>query len=199
VDRAGNTANASLTINIDKTAPEAFIQFDPVTKNVLVFARDSLSGASTTPVSPLSVTPPGGHGGHGHNDDDDDDDGGMEQRTYRVLDRAGNTLTLVLKVKGEGRELKAKVVSLQYKSGPVASAPKNKLDFEWETRNSTLKELEQDLTINSGRDEKEVEAEFKAERNQTVIKTKHPNGTIVRPGLVLLRLVSDHGQLLIEF
>jgi hypothetical protein len=174
-DRAGNSATVSLSINIDKTAPEAFIQFDPVNKKVLVFGRDML--------------PPSGHREHG--DDDDDDDGGMEQRTYRVLDRAGNTVTLVLSVKVDGHEVKAKVVSLQYNSGPIVSAPKNKLDYEWETdRNGNLKQLEQQLKINSGNAELQVDAEFKADRNQTVIKTKHPNATIIKPGLVLLRLAS---------
>jgi hypothetical protein len=44
-----------------------------------------------------------------------------------------------------------------------------------------------------------VEAEFKAATNQTVIKTKHPNGSITRPGLVLVRLASAGGQLVIEY
>ena len=71
-------------------------------------------------------------------------------------DLAGNTLTLVLKVKAEGHELKAKIVSLQYKSGPIVSAPKNKLDYQWETgRHSLLEELEQKLEINSGRAEED--------------------------------------------
>jgi hypothetical protein len=124
----------------------------------------------------------------------------MEQRTYRVLDRAGNTLTLVLRVKVEGHELKAKIVSLQYNSGPIVGAPNNKLDYEWATdRNGALKQLQQKLKINSGNAEQQVDAEFKADRSQTVIKTKHPNGTIIKPGLVLLRLASVQGQLLIEY
>ena len=196
VDRAGNTAAASVSVNIDLTAPEVFIQFDPVSKNVLVFGRDALSGVSSASVPPLSVTPPGRHR---DDDDDDDDDGGMEQRTYRVLDRAGNTVTLVLRVKEEEHHVKAKIVSLQYNSGPVVSVPKNKLNYEWEVdRHGLLKMLEQDLENRDGTPEK-VEAEFKADRNQTVIKTKHPNGSTTRPGLVLVRLASAGGQLVIEY
>jgi hypothetical protein len=192
-DRAGNTASVSRSINIDKTVPEAFIQFDPVTKNVLVFGRDMFSGVSGGAIPPLAVTPPSGHGEHG---DDDDDDGAMEQRTYLILDSAGNSLTLVLKVKAEGHELKAEILSLQYNSGLVTSAPKNKLAYEWATAsNGNLKQLEQKLN----NAEQQVEAEFKADRNQTVIKTKQPNGTIIKPGLVLLRLASAGGQLVIEY
>jgi hypothetical protein len=195
-DRAGNTSSVNVAINIDKTAPEAFIQFDPATKNVLVFGRDSLSGVSPSAVSPFLVTPPDGHKGNG---DDDDDDGRMEQRTYRILDRAGNIVTLVLKVKAEGHELKAKVISLQYNSGPVLTPQKNKLKYDWDTdRHGVLKELEQELKDDSGSPE-EVEADFRADKNQTVIKTKHPNSTVIRSGLVLVRLASDHGQLRIEF
>jgi len=38
-DLPGNTATVNISINIDKTAPEALIQFDPVTKGLLVFGR----------------------------------------------------------------------------------------------------------------------------------------------------------------
>ena len=124
----------------------------------------------------------------------------MEQRTYNVLDLAGNTLTLVLEVKAEGHELKARIVSLQYNSGPIVSAPMNKLSYEWDTgKNAVLKELEQELKIDTGSAEQEVEAGFRADRNQTVIKTKHPNGTIVKPGLVLLRIASNRGQFAFEY
>ena len=80
MDKAGNTATVNITINIDKTAPEGFIQFDPVTKNVLVFGRDPLSGRPARGDSAALG---------------DSMQGGREQRTYRVTDLAGNTLTLV--------------------------------------------------------------------------------------------------------
>ena len=184
-DRAGNTATVSLSINIDKTAPEAFMQFDPVSKNVLVFGRDMLSGVSSGAIPPLAVAPASG---------------GMEERTYSVLDRAGNTVTLVLNVKVDGQELNAKIVSLQYNSGAILSAMTNELIYEWETDSQgNIKQLVQQLTANSGNAEQQVKANFKADRNQTVIKTKQPNLTITRPGLVLLRLASAQGQLLIEY
>jgi pectin methylesterase-like acyl-CoA thioesterase len=182
-DRAGNSATVNISINIDKTAPEALVQFDPVTKGLLVFGRDSLSGVPPAAVPPISVTPASGN---------------TEQRTYQVIDRAGNTLTLVLDVEAEGHKIEAEIVSLQYNSGPILSAPDNKLKYEWQTeQNGAFKKLKQNLKIDGSADQ-EVDAEFKPNQNQTVIKTKHPNQTTVESGLVLLRFASAQGQLVIE-
>jgi hypothetical protein len=184
MDRAGNTASVNISINIDKTAPEAVIQIDPVTRGLQVFGRDTLAGVLPGAVAPLSVTIV---------------QGATEQRTYSVTDLAGNTLTLVLEVKGDSNELKAEVISLQYNSGPILSVPGNKLLYDWKTnQNGSIKTLEQDLTIGSGSTAQEVDAEFRADRNETVITTKNPQGTTVQGGLVLLRLVSVQGQLVIE-
>jgi hypothetical protein len=125
--------------------------------------------------------------------------GGREQRTYRVIDLAGNTLTLVLEVKAQGHEVEAEIVSLQYNSGPILSAPDNELRYQWDTNpNGSLKKLKQDLEI-EGNNDQEVDAEFKDNQNQTTIKTKHPNATTVLTGLVVLRLASVNGQLVIEY
>ncbi len=165
---------------------------------MVVFGRDGLSGVLPGAVPPVLVTQPSG--GQGHRDEDGDDENEMQQRTYRVLDLAGNTLTLVIKVKAEGHELKAKILSLQYNTGAVMSAPKNKLSYEWDLdRNGNLKRLGQKLKTDSGNPDQEVDAEFRADRNQTVITTKHPKTTTIRTGLVLLRFRSVQGQLVIEY
>jgi hypothetical protein len=183
-DRAGNTATVNISINIDKTAPEALIQFDPVTKGLLVFGRDNLAGVAPGAIAPISVTTV---------------QGGTEQRTYRVIDVADNTLTLVLEVKGDANELKAEVVSLQYNSGPILSAPENKLLYDWKTnQNGSIRTLGQQLKIGSGSTAQQVDAEFRADQNQTVITTKNPDGTTIQTGLVLLRFASAQGQLVIE-
>jgi hypothetical protein len=183
MDRAGNTASVNISINIDKTAPEGLVQFDPVTKDVVVSGRDSLSGVLPGAVSPVSVTPQGGS---------------SQQRTYTISDLAGNTLTLVLQVQAAGHQLQADIVSLQYNAGPILSAPDNKLRYEWQTDgNGAIRKLDQDLRINGSPDQ-EVEGDFRADQNQTVITTKHPKGTTVLPGLVLVRFASVQGQLVIE-
>jgi hypothetical protein len=214
VDNAGNREAAkTLTVRIDRTPPEAYNQFDPATKNVLVFGRDSRSGVPPGPVAPASVVSVkwgdnDDHDGKKDGKDKDDEKGNAELRTYRITDAAGNTLVLVEKVKKEGREIKAKIVSLQYNGGAVITPPENKKSFEWSlNKDGTLKELEQKLEIGKGKDKQVVKAKFEAEKNQTVIRQgpdaeEDDDGKgvkVVKPGLVLLRLASDKGKLVIEF
>ncbi len=214
-DKADNIESVrTLTIRIDKTPPEAYVQFDPVSKDVLVFGRDGLSGVSPGPLVPISVVPT--EWGRGDDDDGDDDDHGRaELRTYKVIDLAGNSLLLVEKVKknghdrdGEGHhdhdghDLKARIISLQYNSGPVLIPPQNKEEFEWAVnKDGTLKELEQKMEVGKGREDQEVEAKFEGRKNQTTIKVEKPgrDTRLVKPGLVLLRMATDKGKLVIEF
>jgi pectin methylesterase-like acyl-CoA thioesterase len=183
-DQAGNTATVNISINIDKTAPEGLVQFDPATKDLQVFGRDSLSGVLPGAVSPASVTSQGGN---------------SQLRTYAVNDLAGNTLTLVLQIQAAGHQLQAKIVSLQYNSGAILSVPDNSLRYEWQQdQNGAIRQLNQDFKIDSGNPDQEVQADFSANQNQTVITTKHPKETSVRTGLVLLRFASVQGQLMIE-
>jgi pectin methylesterase-like acyl-CoA thioesterase len=193
-DLAGNTASVSVAVSIDKTAPELFIQFDPVSKDIQVFGRDGLSGVPPGAIAPLSITPPPGR----RENDDDDDDGRMERRTYRVMDLAGNTLTIVLKVKHDGSELHARIISWNYQDAQPADAPRNRFDLDWNTnRDESLKKLEQLLSIYSGRNRQEVDADYNAARNETTIRTG--DSRTVRPGLVLLKLTTNRGVLGIEY
>ncbi len=195
----GLSSSASVTVKIDKTPPEAANQFDPATLEVVVLGRDALSGVPVGPIAPLSVVPT--RWGEGREADDPDEPGNAELRTYRIEDAAGNILILVEQVKREGHELKARIVSLQYNTGPVLIPPRNTKAFEWEsTKTGTLKELEQQLTLGRGAAEQEVEAQFEAEKNQTTITVEDLVKTkIVQPGLVLLRFVTASGVLRIEF
>jgi hypothetical protein len=130
----------------------------------------------------------------------------MERRIYSVTDLAGNTLTIVLKVKHEGRELKARIISLSYQNGPagggaaLSDAARNRCDFDWKTnRDGSLNELEQSLSIYSGPTRQEAEADYDAARNETTIRVGDSQTRIVRPGLVLLKLTTNHGVLGIEY
>ncbi|HKE55286.1 MAG TPA: MBG domain-containing protein [Pyrinomonadaceae bacterium] len=199
-DLAGNTNSVSISLSIDKTAPELFIQFDQVNKDVQVIGRDGVSGVAPGTIAPLSISPPPGRREH----NDDDDDGHMERRTYRVTDLAGNALTIVLKVKREGNELRARIISWTYQNGPanglpLIDAPRNRFDLDWRTnRDNSLRELEQSLKVNSGVTRQEVEADFNSVRNETKIKVGDSR-PVVRPGLVLLKLTTNRGTLGIEY
>lgn len=119
-----------------------------------------------------------------------------------VRDLAGNSLTLVEKVKKEEREIKARILSLKYGNGPVLVPPKNKKKFEWKlSKDRTLKELEQKMRVGKGQEKETVRAEFDTKKNQTTIKVEQPgpDTKLVQPGLVLLRMATDKGDLNIEF
>jgi cell wall-associated NlpC family hydrolase len=202
-DMAGNSATGSVTISIDKTPPEVFTQFDPQTKDIVLFGRDSLSGVTPDPVLPVSLVPLG----QGDNDGDDmgcldSDDMHKELRTYQVLDLAGNPVTLVEKVKRKGRLLRAKFISIQYGNGPVTTLPRNRESFDWTlAKDGTLRELDQEFRIAPNWDVSRVEADFDAATNQTIViqQVPKPKSKVVKPGLDLLHLATSGGALSIEF
>ena len=176
-DLAGNTTSTSVSVSVDKTAPELFIQFDVASKDVQVLGRDGLSGVAAGPILPLPGSPP----------------------SYCVTDLAGNTLTIVLKVGRDPHALSVKVISLSYRSGPVSEAAKNHFTFDWKTNgNGSLKTLDQILDINSEPDRQSAAADYNSVSNETTIKVKDTQ-PIVRPGLVLLKLTTNQGVLGLEY
>lgn len=203
-DLAGNLAAGSVAINLDKTPPEVFSQFDPATKDVVLFGRDSLSGVAPGPIRPVSVV------SLGRQKDDDGDDMGCpdgddvrkELRTYRILDLAGNPVTLVEKVKRRGYLLRAKFISIQYGNSAAVALPRNRESFDWDfARDGSLKELQQEFRIAPNWDGSRVEADFDARSNTTTIvkELPKPKTKIVAPGLDLLRMATAAGKLSIEF
>ncbi|MBI3604658.1 MAG: Ig-like domain repeat protein [Nitrospirae bacterium] len=202
-DLAGNSGTyITPVVKIDKTPPEAFFQFDPATRDIQLFGKDSLSGVNPGPIIPTVVvlTTP-----HVEKNDEKssspEDMEGKESRTYRVTDLAGNSLVLVAEIRRDGHEIKAKIISLQYNNGPVQILPPNQENFEWEMEAGSLKELEQKISLGQRPNLQEVEAHFEGEKNQTIIVREKPSPEtkVVKPGLVLLRLVTDKGTLLIEY
>ena len=63
------------------------------------------------------------------------------------------------------------------------------------------KELEQKMRVGKGGEKEKVRAEFDAKKNQTTIKVEEPGADtkLVKPGLTLLRMATDKGDLNIEF
>lgn len=206
-DRAGNLErDHTLTVALDKTPPEAAVQFDPVTKNLVVIGRDALSGTSTGPISPTTVVPmTGDENGVGNtarsnaNQEGRDQGTRAELRTYTVTDRAGNRLVLVIRVNQVGRELKAQIVSLQYNGGPRLTPPAHEIVFTWSVeRDGQVKNLEQRLVLGADENRQVVTAKFERTKMQTVIRVESSETEITRPGLVLLRLATNQGKLAIE-
>ena len=174
-DNAGNQEVAkTLAIRIDRTPPEAVVQFDRA-GNLQVVGKDGLSGVPAAPAVSTAVV------------------GGVQTRTYTITDAAGNTLVLVAQVKPEPGEAKATLVSLQYNGGPVLAPALNQAKFESVSNLDGSQTIEQVMTVGTD----EVKAEFQSATNQTTIR--HGTTSVVRPGLVLLQLVTARGQLSIQF
>ncbi len=203
-DLAGNMTSVTLPVNLDKTPPEAFNQFDPVHRDLVLFGRDDLSGVVPGPIAPTSVVP------LTRKDEDKEDNEAQheisELRTYQVFDLAGNSLTLKEKVRRSDHSISAEILSLQYNNGQVIILPRNLESFEWDSaKDGNLRELEQRLTIGSEEKNRETEAQeliakFAAKRdNTTVLQESEPEFRVTKPGLVLLRMATIKGKLAVEF
>jgi type VI secretion system secreted protein Hcp len=217
-DDAGNTATDSRIINvIDITPPEAYNQFDPTTKNVLVYGTDNTDG-NLGPITPTSVTKTkwrtsydDENGRQYDNDNDDTHDGASdpkrdsttgktnaELRVYDITDNAGNSIQLTEIVKQKGKQIKVKVLSIQYGDGPIIKPKLATKHFEWSTaKDGSIKELEQKMTVGKGKIKQEVEAKFDLKKNQTKIEYKNPKSKETLPGMVLLKMSTNNGNLVI--
>jgi hypothetical protein len=183
-DLAGNSASATVSnIDIDVTAPEAYLQFNPATKDIAVFGRDSLSGISASPTAPASVVASGTLG---------------QIRVYNVTDNAGNVLQLTISVHTVGELVTARVLSTKYGSAPATATVFNVAAFSWKLKSDgSLKTLDQLIYAGPSL----VQAHYMAALNRSVI-TKWlpaPSVTQTRTGLVLLRLATSNGQVAIEY
>src|SRR5437867_12545628 len=168
----------------DATPPEARIEFDAETRDLAVFGTDAGSGTSAAPVVPTVGVGPG-----------------RERRTYRVVDNAGNTLEIVIRVERDGHEVHATVIALRYNGGESLAPPRSDLAFEWAlAADATLRSLEQRIATGVGPDRQEVDARFDARSDTTEIKVKGSAGEhrISRPGLALIRLGTDRGVLIAQ-
>jgi hypothetical protein len=58
---------------------------------------------------------------------------------------------------------------LQYGQGPVITLPRNRQNFAWVAEDSSLKGLDEELSINAEKNDQRVEAEFEAHTNQTFV------------------------------
>lgn len=201
-DKAGNTASVIATLNIDMTTPEAYNQFDPTTKNVVLYGTDSLSGITTNPIAPTSVIPAKwGDGDKEKSDDNDKNDKNAELRTYTVTDKAGNIMILIEKVKVKGNEAQVHMISVKYNNGAVMPLTSNSEDFEWSVaKDNSIKKVSQKVTIGKDDSGLQVEAKYNAEKNTTIINTENGQSDtkLTKSGLVLLHVATSNGQILVN-
>jgi len=207
-DKAGNVeATESVAVKIDQAAPEASFQFDPAIDDIAVFGRDTLSGPSQSgPLAPVIVMLQGpdeedgdGHLGHGRGAHHG---AGWELRTYVVTDRAGNALSMTLRVSHEDEDLAVRVMRLEYNGGPAVMPMTNEAQFQADRdRSGALRRVEQEIRLESENGEQAVGAAWDARRNQTRITVERGDREteVVKSGLVLLRAATSTGTLMVEF
>jgi hypothetical protein len=204
IDRAQNVEETKqVTIRIDRTPPEAVIQYDPAKHDIVVTGRDALSGTPPGPVPPSSVvmTP--------WNDFGSDE---AECRTYRIEDLAGNSLDLIMKVRLERDEMEIGILALRYDHGKDApspknedaSLPKNTIEFEQlrgRGLDHCLLAVRQEVRLGRGEERSSLDASYTVLDDETWIKLVSPVGNqeIERHGLVLIRIVTNKGTLVLEY
>jgi hypothetical protein len=184
-DNEGNTSDVgTTTIRLDKTAPEAYLQFDPARKDFSLFGRDAGSGVPTGAVTPSSIrrNPTG------------DKNLRAENRTYDLVDTAGNTLQLVVSVGLTKDDAVAGIQTIQYRGGNVVRPAYNALFAEWKLKKNAYDELKQEGVVTTPASR--AQARWTAKSNQTVITTS--GGTTTVPGMFLLRLATANGTARVE-
>ena len=199
---AGNAGSGTHSIGVQVPAPtttqplEAAVTFNPSTQDLQVNAVCNPGCVGPTTVTQTSTTTAHGEG-HGENRRGGD----ATIRTYTISDSAGHTLTLTVRLKHHGHELKAKVMSVQYGNSAPIRLPHNKLSFEYSlSKEGSLKTLEQKLHA----DDTKLQADFSANKGVTTITVKtHDSGDdddgggnkITKSGLWLLEIVTANGGL----
>jgi hypothetical protein len=225
----GSIASAESTLGVDTVAPEASFQIDVHSDSLDVFGTDELSGVAGGPFEPVSSVRTKWRWKH-------DPDKVRRSRhpdalalTYLIADRAGNTITVVVKVKDERRsdhddyddrnsrhgdaddddrgssdnDLEFRIVSLRYNDGPSIKAAENlgKFDWRFERKTHAIRELDQTLEVKTAQGRFEIEAEYDSRKNTTKITVERPghDTKVTLPGRILLRLVTLEGGLSFEF
>jgi hypothetical protein len=183
-DNVGHTTLRTFGgIDIDLTPPEASFAFDPGSRDIVVRGTDrGGSGISNEPVMPAVV--PGR--------------GIAETRTYALRDGAGNTLVLTLQAKPVAGTVQVSVTSTRYNGAPSIAAPFTNLLYSWTVnRDGSLKSLDQVLVVGNGSAGRRVLASYSGQKNTTTIVDG--SATTTRPGLVLVRVATSSGALVIDY
>jgi hypothetical protein len=216
IDRSQNVeANRQTAVLIDKTPPEAVIGYDPKTHQIVVTGTDALSGVNPGPIAPASVL---------SSTWTDFGSDAVETRTYRIVDRADNSLVLTLKVKCGADEYEISVTDLcygdsdfRYQEGRQSHQPqRNTINFErlmGRSQDHPLLAVEQVVSLGEGAGRRTVAATYDVLHDESEIahvtrdcgssgksddelegKGGDKNDSEQR-GLILLQIVTDKGQL----
>lgn len=192
-DNADNMESEQVrSFTISDSLLEAAIKFDPDKKDIKVYNISDGSEADYIVVPPKKEKDKNGN----ENDEQKDNEQGWVLRKYQIKDCSDDSLSIVLKYKNEGRELKAAIVSLQYNNDTVINARENKMAFEYSLeKNGGLKELTQNI---SAKNKFDIGAKYNASKDQTAISIKlagKREKKEIKIGMTILEMVISNGTL----
>lgn len=174
-DKAGNIEdNKMIEFDIDKTPPEAQIQFNPDTLDMDILGRDSYGSAIVN----ASNLP-------------------RQKNSIKINDRAGNTLEMIGKDKQKGRNARIVIESMQYNDGPLTNIDPTSLfvAYNLDNKSPDLKRLTQTFMV---RGETRVSLVYSAKINKTDVITKIKGQDRVKEeldGIRILKLTTENGKL----
>jgi hypothetical protein len=188
-DNEGNVSETgTTTIKLDRTAPEAFLRFDPATRDVVLFGRDALSGVPAGVVAPSNV----------RRVITGDRNLRAEIRTYDLVDAAGNTLQLTASVGITSSDLAAGIQTLQYNGGAVTRPAYSLISAQWKLKKNAIDELKQTFVVTFP--SQTANTAWTAKSNQTKLTTTigGVTQTTTVAGMLLPRLATNAGALVVE-
>jgi hypothetical protein len=167
-DKAGNNEQEQMVeFTIDKTAPEAVIEFDPELKDLKFTGKDNISEASD-----ISILD--------------------EDNLITLKDQAGNTTEIKLKDKNRRILMRAEIKSIKY-NGILADKNKNQMAFFWlYDKNKNLKILSQYV---KSKNDYNILAVFNGKN--TTFLGRDSSGKIFKTekGLKIIKITTDKGNL----
>jgi len=206
-DNAGNAeAPHSLSVRVDKTAPETAVRFNPTTLALDVTGVDSGSGVagstlqSCLPAGPAIRRPPlpPTVADSVYGPERVEENYGPQVCTYLITDLAGNRLTVRLQTSEHGQSLDAGLVDLAYTvaTGTKDFTPVNHMRFQWafDPKSQALRMLDQQVDLGRGRGHSGAQARYDAGQAQTRLSLPDQRSGQAS-GLVLLVVRSHDGGL----
>lgn len=167
-DKAGNKGQEQTrNFTIDKTAPEAVIQFDLNTKDLKFTGTDNISDGSLILVQ-------------------DEDD------VITLTDQAGNIIEIKLKDKNRKILMSAEVKSIKY-NGTYADISKNKMAYLWlYDKNKNIKMVSQHIQSKKGYN---VLAIYNGKNTSLIGKDSSGRISKSFPGLKIIKVTTNNGDL----
>jgi hypothetical protein len=167
VDKAGNSeVTNTLTLKIDKTAPEASISVSTSTQDILVAGSDNFGTTTVAKDSSGNVT---------------------------LTDQAGHTTKLFFTKTYSGKQLAyAKLTGVQYDSQPKVTLPSSSFLYIWDNKIPTTL-LSQTIAVDGTY---LIQATYDKIKNKTtiiVLKKSLPIQTQVFTGLKVVKLTTNKG------